>query len=614
MNIEEIKKELEYHASLARFGELDVKRVQKLFDLLMNHGIYYEEFVEIEHPRSVEFRDFLPNFEAALKRLDIVIPKNKNPSALWYIVRYHMENIVKQIFDPEKELYGVLKYAYFECWNSKFLEILGIDIFYDMYFEFEMGDHMSWNGKFGEEAKMAIKEDLIKEAKKWIENHPDELIQERIKNTPLRIFITGANGFIGSYITAKLLKEGHEVICAVRDVEATRLKFLSVEIVHFDFNDISIQNLSNHLNDVDIVINVAGVLQSSAKNKIDKVHNEGPKILFDQCIKAGVQRIIHISALGIDDENSTDYALTKREADNYLKTLENIDWVILQPSLIYASGCFGGTSLFRGLATLPYFIPLVGDGEQKFQPIHIDDLTEVVSFIVKKDDKIQKVIKVVGPDVVTVKEILVKFRSWLGVKPAKFMLKIPNIFVKAAAKIGDLFGSDLLNSTLYKMMQIPNIADQKDLIESTGIKPRSFKEGLETEPLTIQSLWHARLYLFKPCLKIILAMFWILSGIIPSIIAPEIALDSIKSLRFDGIFSKTILYFSSSLDILLGLMLLFSKKTSKVCLLQIALIVSYTLVLGFLKPDLWLEPFGLLLKNIPIIMLTLVLIIIDRDK
>ncbi len=94
MNINEIKKELEYQASLACFGDLDIKRVQKLFDLLMNHGIYHEEFIEIEYPRSIELRDFLPHFEAALKKIDITIPKNKK----WEI---HQKRLSKN-FQMEK--------------------------------------------------------------------------------------------------------------------------------------------------------------------------------------------------------------------------------------------------------------------------------------------------------------------------------------------------------------------------------------------------------------------------------------------------------------------------------------------------------------------------------
>ncbi|MFV9901740.1 MAG: oxidoreductase, partial [Rickettsia conorii subsp. raoultii] len=119
-----------------------------------------------------------------------------------------------------------------------------------------------------------------------------------------------------------------------------------------------------------------------------------------------VQRIIHISALGIDDEKNTAYALTKKAAEAYLQKLENIDWVILQPSLVYASGCYGGTSLFRALATLPYFIPLIGDGLQYFQSIHIDDLTKVIIHCIEREGKIHTLLKIVGPDIVTMKDIL----------------------------------------------------------------------------------------------------------------------------------------------------------------------------------------------------------------
>ena len=155
--------------------------------------------------------------------------------------------------------------------------------------------------------------------------------------------------------------------------------------------------------------------------------------------------------------------------------------MILQPSLVYASGCYGGTSLFRALATLPYFIPLVGDGSQQFQPIHMDDLTEVVTHCVKREGPIKRLLKIVGPKIVTVKDLLTSFRSWLGIKPAK-LIKIPLIFIRIGAKFGDWTGLGPLNSTLYKMMLQPNIADKQDFIDFTSIIPRSFEQGLESEP------------------------------------------------------------------------------------------------------------------------------------
>ncbi|WP_231278354.1 NAD-dependent epimerase/dehydratase family protein [Rickettsia bellii] len=172
----------------------------------------------------------------------------------------------------------------------------------------------------------------------------------------MRILVTGANGFIGSYITAALLKSNYEVVCAVRDIESTRKKFPTAEIIHCDFNTaLSPQDWINKLEKIDIVINASGVLTSSHANNIENVHINGPKALFKACTITNVKRIIHISALGIDDEENTSYALTKKVTERYLQKLENIDWVVLQPSLIYASGCYGGTSLFRAFSNITVF-------------------------------------------------------------------------------------------------------------------------------------------------------------------------------------------------------------------------------------------------------------------
>ncbi|XVN41678.1 MAG: NAD(P)H-binding protein [Rickettsia endosymbiont of Argas persicus] len=138
--------------------------------------------------------------------------------------------------------------------------------------------------------------------------------------------VTGANGFIGSYITAELLKNNYEVVCAVRDVESTKRKFSTAEVIHCDFNkDLNPQDWVDRLNKVDIVINVSGVLTSNRTNNIENIHVNGPKALFKACILAKVKRIIHISALGIENEKNTAYALTKKEAEEYLQKLEHID-------------------------------------------------------------------------------------------------------------------------------------------------------------------------------------------------------------------------------------------------------------------------------------------------
>ena len=429
----------------------------------------------------------------------------------------------------------------------------------------------------------------------------------------MRVLIVGASGFIGSYIAASFLNDNHQVVCCVRDVEKTKGRFPLAQVVACDFNvDITPESWIEKLENIDVVVNVAGVLNSSGDNKIDNVHIKGPQALFEACEQAKIKRIIHISALGIDDEKTTDYSITKKATDNYLQTITTIDWVILQPSLVYASGCYGGTSLLRGLASIPYFIFLMGDGSQQFQPIHMSDLTNVVLHCAKRDSEIKRTLKIVGPEVVAVKDILVSFREWMGLSPA-LIIKIPLIFIELMVWIADKIGRGPLNSTSYKMMMHPNIADKKDFIEFTSVVPKTFHLGLSCDPLTVQSLWHARLFLLKPLLKWVLSLFWIASGII-GLVSSKNGIRIIENLGFAESFASVMFYATCLLDIMLGIFLIVKRKITTTCLIQISVIIGYTLVLTFFDPVLWLDPLGSLTKNIPVILLTLVILAIESDK
>jgi hypothetical protein len=243
----------------------------------------------------------------------------------------------------------------------------------------------------------------------------------------------------------------------------------------------------------------------------------------------------------------------------------------------------------------------------------MDDLTKVVVNCTKREGKICRILKIVGPEIVTIKDILINFRSWLGLDPAK-LIKIPLTFIRIAAKLGDFFSIGPLNSTSYNMLLQPNIADKKDFINFTSVVPRSFEQGLATEPLTVQSLWHARLFLLKLLLKIILGLFWIMTGVITGVFTSERGLKIIIELGFSEQIAQVMLYSSCLADIILGTLMIIKPRIIGVCILQILLMLAYTFFLTLLKPDLWLEPLGSLTKNIPIILLTLVLLAIEKDK
>src|SRR3989338_5074049 len=173
------------------------------------------------------------------------------------------------------------------------------------------------------------------------------------------ILVLGATGFVASQIVTDLLAEGHAVTCAVRKVAYAKNLFPHANVIACDFvKDLSMTDWLPRLKDIEVVINCVGILYHPRKKIIWAIHYETPKALFDACVKSGVKRIIHISALGCN-QVPVDYAKSKKAAEAYLGQLP-IRSVILRPSFVYVRGSYGGSSLFRGLAALPWIIPVPG--------------------------------------------------------------------------------------------------------------------------------------------------------------------------------------------------------------------------------------------------------------
>ena len=104
----------------------------------------------------------------------------------------------------------------------------------------------------------------------------------------------------------------------------------------------------------------------------------------------------------------TRYFLSKRAADDYLATLP-LEWTIVRPALVFGAGG-ANTRLFTTLARLP-IVPLPGRGEQRVQPLHIDDLTEAVVRVLGEATTHRTRIELVGPQTLSLRELLARLRA-----------------------------------------------------------------------------------------------------------------------------------------------------------------------------------------------------------
>lgn len=111
--------------------------------------------------------------------------------------------------------------------------------------------------------------------------------------------------------------------------------------------------------------------------------------------------------------------------------------------------------------------------------------------------------------------------------------------------------------------------------------------------------------------KYSLAFLWIFTGITSIYLSPEVGYEILASVSITGLMADVSVYAGGALDILIGLWLLSSIKIRLCCIIQVVVIVLYTVLLTFIDMSFWLHPFGPITKNIPIVVL-IFLIMINR--
>ncbi|MEJ2122418.1 MAG: NAD(P)H-binding protein [Alphaproteobacteria bacterium] len=434
----------------------------------------------------------------------------------------------------------------------------------------------------------------------------------------MRVFVTGASGFIGAHLVAALIEAGHDVTGCARDLARARRQCPAADWIHADFNrDVTLEIWTGRFAGIDAVINCAGLLQGSARQSIETIHRDAPIALFDAAATIGITRVIQISALGID-ESDTEYAWTKRAADEHLKTLD-LDWVIVRPSLVYASGAYGGTALMRGVAGFPVVVPLPGGGTtQMFQPIAMTDLAQGVANLVKPGAPGKCVLDAAGPETKSLREIVLALRGWLGF-PRAPVLPVPTALIALGGRFGDIArwftGRGTVTTTSIKQMEAGALGDGSTFAKAADIVPRKMAEALSLMPSQTADRWHARAWFARPLLRITIALYWMATGLITAFATPRAQSDALlQSVGLGGPAAPYVFWIGCAADIVVGSLLLLRWRVRLVGTTMLAMCVGYLTILTYGRPELWADALGSLTKVLPIMAAIVLMMAIEDDR
>jgi uncharacterized protein YbjT (DUF2867 family) len=422
----------------------------------------------------------------------------------------------------------------------------------------------------------------------------------------LRVLLTGATGLIGSAVLARLQKEGHEVVAVARELGATR--WLALDMA----KAARAEDWVAHLAGIDAAVNCAGVLQDGPRDSTAGVHVAGAAALFAACEQAGVRRVIHVSAIGVDRDAATAFGRTKLAGDRDLMA-RDLDWVILRPSVVVGRAAYGGSALLRGLAALPV-VPQLPDAGA-LQIVQLDDLVETIVHFLRPDAPVRVALEVVGPERLSVSDAVLAYRRWLGWDGAP-VVRLPGWLARALSGLGDLAGllgwRAPIRTTALRELARGAVGDGSTWRRITGIEPQALAQALARAPASVQERWFARLYLLKPLVLGTLALFWIASALLP--FGP--AWDATMRFRSDDWLNPRPLFAVALAVVGVGIGVAIAiRRIARGALLAALGLTIMEIVLGtIMAPEVWLDQRGLLMREVPLLALTLVALAILDER
>ena len=251
------------------------------------------------------------------------------------------------------------------------------------------------------------------------------------------VTLFGGSGFIGRYAARELVKLGYRVRIAVRRPHLAGDCRLAgppgwVDVVQTNIRNVP--SIERALEGADAAINLVGIMYEKGKQSFEGAQRDGARNVAEACKAAGISRLVHVSAIGAEPESSSPYGRTKGEAELAVKEVMP-EAVILRPSIVFGpeDQFFNRFAQLSGIAP---FLPAIGGGKTKFQPIYAGDVAACIANAVIQEDAAGKTFELGGPTAYTFNELY----DFIGETIDKKRLKLPMPFFMAKP-MGYIFGT-----------------------------------------------------------------------------------------------------------------------------------------------------------------------------
>jgi len=298
------------------------------------------------------------------------------------------------------------------------------------------------------------------------------------------VTVFGGSGFVGRYVVRSLAKDGWRIRVAVRRPHlAGDLRVMGdvgqVEIVQANVRNAA--SVASALRDAEAVVDLVGVLFSKGPQTFQALHLDAARTIADEAAKAGVKKLVHISAIGADPNSGSAYARTKAEGEAAVRAAFP-KAVVIRPSIVFGTED-NFFNKFAGMAAISPALPLIGGGKTRFQPVFAGDVGAAVAAVLKLAAP-APLYEIGGPSAYSFKALMELVCKETMKSPA--LLPIPFGIASLIGLAGDIQAAILpiappLTRDQVEMLKTDNVAESgAPGLKALGVRPTALEAVLPT--------------------------------------------------------------------------------------------------------------------------------------
>ena len=297
----------------------------------------------------------------------------------------------------------------------------------------------------------------------------------------MKVCVAGGTGLLGRAIVPALINAGHEVAILSRSDPSRDPVDPRATWVRGDVTDPA--SLISALRGMDAVVDAVQFPNSPVENPkkgytFERIDLGGTKNLVDAAKAAGVPRFIGLSGAGAAEDARYHWLRFKWQEEQHIQA-SGLTWTIFRPSWIYGPRDVS-LNRFLGFAKFLPFIPVIGNGKIRLNPLFVDDLAAHVAAAPGRPAPENRLFEIGGPDVLTMDEII---RTALRVRGKKrFLLHQPAALMKLVASVAQFAPGRPLTPDAIDFILMDPIADTASLREVFGLPLTPLAAALGTYP------------------------------------------------------------------------------------------------------------------------------------